>query len=107
MHSFSNYKYIQIPIGGRIYTLYVADDLEKRVKGLTEIPFLPRNEGMIFKYKQPVCHSYTMEKTNFPLRIIFINEDFKVVGSYNAKAGQKEEVNPEVDFKYVIEILGK
>ena len=106
MHDFKDYKTVQVPIGGRDYTLYVADDSEKRVKGLSDLNFLPQDEGMLFKYAEPVCHAYTMEKTNIPLKIIFIDEDFRVVGTFNAKARQKEEVRPTSDFKYVIEILG-
>ena len=48
-----------------------------------------------------------MENTHIPLRIIFINDNFNVVNEFNAKPYQKEEVNPEVDFMYVIEILGR
>ena len=50
MHLFPNYKTVNIPISGRNYTLYVADDFEKRRKGLANIPFIPRNKGMLFKY---------------------------------------------------------
>lgn len=107
MHNFDKYKKIQIIIGDRPYTLYVADDSEKRIKGLSKIPYIGKNEGMIFTYPEPVCHAYTMESTKFPLRIIFIDQDFNIVESFSAKAGQKEEVRPMSDFKYVIEILEK
>ena len=105
MHLFSNYETVNIPIDGRNYTLYVADDFEKRRKGLANIPFIPHNEGMLFKYKEPVCHAYTMEETRFPLRIMFFDSNFNQVGSFDTKAHQKEEVRPMSDFMYVIEIL--
>jgi len=107
MHLFPNYKTVSIPISGRNYTLYVADDFEKRRKGLANITFIPRNEGMLFKYDEPVCHAYTMEETQFPLKIMFFDADFNQVGSFDAKARQKEEVRPQSDFMYVIEILGR
>ena len=62
---------------------------------------------MLFKYDEPVCHAYTMEETQFPLRIMFFDADFNEVGAFNAKARQKEEVRPMSDFKYVIEVLEK
>jgi uncharacterized protein len=107
MHAFDQYKTIQVPIGGRAYTLYVADDNEKRVQGLSDIRHLSRSEGMFFKHDKMGCRSYTMENTHIPLRIIFIDDSFNVVNEFNAKPRQKEEVNPEVDFMYVIEILGR
>ena len=79
MHGFSQYKTIQIPIGGRVYTLYVADDNDKRVQGLSDIRHLSRSEGMFFKHNDMGCRSYTMENTHIPLRIIFIDEDFNIV----------------------------
>ena len=107
MHDFDQYKTVQVPIGKKMYTLYVADDNQKRVKGLSGIPYIGKREGMLFTYPEPVCHAYTMESTRFPLRIIFIDKDFNVVESFSAKAGQKEEVRPMSDFKYVIEVLEK
>jgi uncharacterized membrane protein (UPF0127 family) len=107
MHDFYQYKSIQVPIGGRRYTLYVADDREKRTKGLSGIRHLSSNEGMLFKHSGMGNRSYTMEETHIPLRLIFIDDDFNIVSEMNAKAQQKEEVNPGVDFMYVIEILGR
>jgi uncharacterized membrane protein (UPF0127 family) len=102
-----NYKTIQVPIGGRIYTLYVADDREKRFKGLSGLHHLPRQMGMLFKHDGMGSRAYTMENTHIPLHMIFIDEDFNVVREMDAKPRQKEEVNPGVDFMYVIEILGR
>ena len=107
MHSFSDYKSIIVPIGGRNYILYVADDDDKRRKGLSKISHIGSNEGMLFTYPHPVLHSYTMRETRFPLRIIFINQDFEIVDEFDGRAGQIEEVRPRSDFKYVIEILGR
>tara|TARA_Y100000114_G_scaffold123583_1_gene119182 strand:+ start:817 stop:1140 length:324 start_codon:yes stop_codon:yes gene_type:complete len=107
MHDFYQYKSIQVPIGGRMYTLYVADDREKRTKGLSGIRYLSSNEGMLFKHSGMGNRSYTMEETHIPLHLIFIDDDFNIVSEMNAKAQQKEEVNPGVDFMYVIEILGR
>ncbi len=107
MHSFSDYKSIIVPIGGRNYILYVADDDDKRRKGLSKISHIGSNEGMLFTYPRPVLHSYTMRETRFPLRIIFIDQHFEIVDEFDARAGQIEEVRPRSDFKYVIEILGR
>lgn len=107
MHSFREYKALSVPIGGRNYTLYVADDDVKRRKGLANISFILPNEGMLFTYPQPVLHSFTMRETRFPLRIIFIDRDFQIVEEFDAQAHQKEEVKPRSDFQYVIEILGR
>ena len=107
MHSFSDYKSIIVPIGGRNYILYVADNDDKRRKGLSKISHIGSNEGMLFTYPHPVLHSYTMIETRFPLRIIFIDQHFEIVDEFDARAGQIEEVRPRSDFKFVIEILGQ
>jgi uncharacterized membrane protein (UPF0127 family) len=107
MNDFNDYKSIQTPIGGRIYTLYVADEHEKRVKGLSGIRHLSKSEGMFFKHDKMGCRSYTMENTHVPLRMIFIDENFNIVNEVDTKPLQRNEVNPEVDFMYVIEILGR
>ena len=104
MNRFSQYKTVQVPISGKMYTLYVADDHEKRIKGLSKIPYMPKRMGMIFIYPEPVCHAFTMENTKIPLRIIFIDDNFEIIHTVDAKAGQKEEVRPMSDFKYVTEI---
>lgn len=107
MHSFHNYKKVDVPIGGRKYILYVADDQDKRRRGLSNVPFIAHNEGMLFVYPEPVCHAYTMEETKFPLKIIFIDKEFQVIGSFEGLPKQKEEIQPEGDFMYVIEILNR
>ena len=104
MNRFNQYETVQIPINKKVYTLYVADDNEKRIKGLSKIPYLPKRMGMLFTYPAPVCHAFTMENTKIPLQIIFINESFEIIESVRAEAGQKEEVRPRSDFLYVIEI---
>ena len=55
MNDFNDYKSIQTPIGGRIYTLYVADEHEKRVKGLSGIRHLSKSEGMFLTFLNLIC----------------------------------------------------
>jgi uncharacterized membrane protein (UPF0127 family) len=107
MNDFEGYKNIQVPIGGKTYTLYVADDHEKRTKGLSGVHYLPQRMGMFFKHDTMGNRAYTMEETLIPLRMIFIDENYNVVHQEDARPRQKEEVRPQSDFMYVIEILAR
>ena len=104
MKDFKDYNKIKLKISGKLYNLYVADSDEKRYKGLSGIPQIPGDCGMLFLHPKSVRDSYTMENTYFPLAIIFIDQNFNIVDQFNAQAFQKEKVRPKSNFKYVIEI---
>ena len=85
------------------YTLWVADTEEKKRKGLSNIKSLPQKSGMFFPYKNCVNHSFTMKNVNFPLKIIFMSEDFKVIDIVKAQPGEVD-ISPKKEYKYVIEV---
>jgi uncharacterized membrane protein (UPF0127 family) len=75
---FKDYKTIHLKINKRKFRLYVADNPQKREKGLSNIPSLQDNEGMIFLFDEPGYHSFWMKDMRFPLDFIFVRDD-KVV----------------------------
>lgn len=89
---------------GRKYNLWVADNPKKKMQGLKGVRQIPRNHGMIFIYDKDVDHNFTMEGVKIPLRIIFLDKDYRVINAINAKPGQSG-INPGKKYRYVIEVL--
>ena len=98
------YSKINAKINGKVYSLWVADSDEKRKKGLSGLDYLPENHGMIFIYDTPVRVAFTMRNVYFPLTMLFLDEGFEIVHQEHCDSFQQHAINPDVDFKYVIEI---
>ncbi len=63
------------------------------------------NQGMLFIFSDEAMHSFYMKNTEFPLDIIYINED-KTIASFqkNAKPYNEEGLSSKVPVKYVLEV---
>ncbi len=76
-------------IKGHRISLEIADDETEQRKGLSARDSLPKDKGMLFKFKKADTHTFWMKDMRFPIDIIFINND-KIVTIY-------ENVQPEND----------
>lgn len=76
--SLKNYRKVKAQIGGKSYTLFVADDEEKMQRGLSAVKELKNDEGMIFIFNKPDYHRFWMKEMQFPLDFIFL-QDNKIV----------------------------
>ena len=76
-------------IKGHKISLEIADDEAEQRKGLSARDSLPKDKGMLFKFKKADTHTFWMKDMRFPIDIIFINND-KIVTIY-------ENVQPEND----------
>ena len=101
---FKRYRKVKIPIKGKRYNLVVADTPEKKTIGLSRVRKLPKMCGMLFVYKTPVRHAFTMEKTSIPLTIIFLDEQMNIIDVFKCRPFEKKKVRPKSDYSYVIEI---
>ena len=103
------YKYKQTKIKGRsgTFKLWIADSYAKKVKGLSNIRSLGKNEGMIFVYEDEDFRTFTMKNTYIPLEIYFCDKDFNVLEVVRGKPRNRSPIKSKVKAKYVIEILGK
>lgn len=57
----------------------VADTTAKRIEGLMSKKILPDNEGMLFIFNEENYHGIWMMNTSFPIDIIWIDKDLKIV----------------------------
>ena len=103
---------ITIQIGNKTYKVIEAKSEEDRQQGLKGYKELPQDQGMLFYMsdEQPV-YTFTMQEMQFPIDIIFINQDQEVVSvKYNCQPGQEEIINDthqmlEDDYiAYVLEV---
>lgn len=63
------------------------------------------NQAMLFIFPDVAMHSFYMKNTAFPLDIIFIDEDLKIVSfQENAEPFNQNGLSSQVPVKYVLEV---
>jgi len=70
---------IQILIGDVVVQASIADSLSKRIKGLSDTPFLPPQVVKLFAFGVPGTHSIWMKNMNYSIDIIWASEDGTIV----------------------------
>lgn len=98
---------ISLPLGKRIYKLFVATSPEQKIKGLSGIDHLAPNEGMIFPYDNEEKRTFQFRDTLLPLKVYFIGANGKVLQKSSAKPGQFDAITCPVPCKWVIEVLDR
>lgn len=106
---FPNYKKTTISINGINVTMAIASIDEQRIRGLSGIEKMNENEGMLFLFDKPSKQGFWMNKMNFPIDIIWLDSNNKVVHIEKQLEPCKlflacPVYNPEVDTLYVIEL---
>lgn len=93
-----------IEIGGKQYKVLIAETEEEKVTGLSKTKELPEDEGMLFVYEEPQEELYyTMQDTEIPLDIIFLDAEGVVISVNSVEALEQEPVYEE-DAQYVLEV---
>lgn len=80
-------------IGEEKFSLNVADTPEKRQKGLSNTRSLGDKNGMLFVFDEPTIPAFWMKEMNFPIDIIFLNNERVITVFPNVQA-PKEENDP-------------
>jgi uncharacterized membrane protein (UPF0127 family) len=102
---FSNYKKIKQVINGKRYTLCVANTSNKKTKGLSGIKRIPKNFGMLFLYAtEEPDRRFNMKNVFFPLLIIFLDKNMRIVHKEKAKPNQRNLVICKNPSQFVVEI---
>lgn len=71
----------------------VAGTEEKRREGLSGREPLKEGQGMLFIFDEPDFHGIWMKDMNFPIDIVWIDEEFNIV---DIKSNAKPESYPEI-----------
>ena len=92
-----------IKLGRQEYDIFIAKSEEQKSKGLQHFKSLPKDEGMLFVINEsnPVETFFHMHNVPFPLDMIFMDDEFKVL---DVKKGMPEDDKIEGIASYVLEI---
>ena len=92
-----------IKLGGQEYDIFIAKSEEQKSKGLQHFKSLPKDEGMLFVINEsnPVETFFHMHNVPFPLDMIFMDDEFKVI---DVKRGNPEDDKIEGIASYVLEV---
>jgi uncharacterized membrane protein (UPF0127 family) len=74
------YKTGEIKIDSKILSVDIADDKCKQDLGLSGRMLIKDDEGMIFIFEKLGNYGFWMKNMNFSLDIIWIDDNFKIVG---------------------------
>ena len=66
-------------IGDETIVLEIAGSPKEHYQGLSDRPYLEDNKGMLFVFNDYTSHDFVMRRMNFPLDIIWI-DDNKIIG---------------------------
>ncbi len=72
-------KYTNVKVGNTEIRAEIADNPINRAKGLMFRKSLPENKGMLFVFNEENYHGFWMMNMSFPIDIIWINKEKKVV----------------------------
>ena len=99
-------KIKNILIASTTIPIEIASSSEDMLRGLSERKNLEYGNGMLFIFDNLGSHGFWMKDMNFPVDIIFINENFEVVGiEKNLSTSTYPEIfGEEFISKYVLEV---
>jgi uncharacterized membrane protein (UPF0127 family) len=68
-----------VELGGKRFTVEIADTHEKQGLGLMFRDSMPADEGMLFIFPNEAFRSFWMKNTRIPLDIMYFNKDLEMV----------------------------
>ncbi len=95
-----------VKMGDKTFFVEVVDTSEGRNKGLSSRENLAKYDGMLFVFEKSAIHPFWMKDMKFPLDIIWIGENLRVV--YIKEDATLESYpdifTPDANAMYVVEI---
>lgn len=96
----------RVTLGGKTFVVDVADNSITQARGLSGRDSLGSNQGMFFVFKDMARHGFWMNKMNFPIDIIWMDQNYVV--NYIEKKVSPDTYpkifDPEILSMYVLEI---
>jgi uncharacterized membrane protein (UPF0127 family) len=98
-----------------LFTTEVADTLPEQQLGYMSRESLPEYNAMIFVYETNQTVPFWMKNVNFPLDMIFLDENYKIIEiKHNVPPCKQSDITqqncpfypPRASYRYVIEMLG-
>jgi hypothetical protein len=95
---------VRMQIGGKSFTLEVADTEARRERGLMQRDSMESDHGMIFLFTDERPLSFWMKNTRFPLDILYLDAGGKIVSIKQMKPYDLKGVPSDGPAKYAIEL---
>ena len=92
-------------IGGARLNLLLATTTEAKTRGLSGMFSLPTDEAMLFTFNPPVREGFWMKEMNFPIDIIWIDQENKIVDVWQdaLPSSYPKIYFPKANSSYVLE----
>jgi len=68
-----------VELGGKTFTVEIADTSEKQALGLMFRDSMPDDQGMLFIFPIEAPRSFWMKNTRIPLDIMYFDKDYRLV----------------------------
>jgi uncharacterized membrane protein (UPF0127 family) len=100
----------KITIGNNEYNAFIAQSEADKIEGLSNVEILEKDEGLLFDYSDNPQNSlvFNTKDMNFPIDIIFINDEDEVVAIEYGEPKSDEIIeciaDEEEKLKYVLEV---
>lgn len=96
-----------LKIGNKTILLEYAKTEEERTRGLSGRESLSEDVGLLFTFEKPDFYPFWMKDMNFPIDIIWIGDDFRVVDITEnlATSTYPRSVTSKKPAKYVLEVI--
>ena len=94
-----------ITVNNQPVAVEIADTPTEQAKGLSGRASLPAGTGLLFIFDQPDYYSFWMKEMNFPIDILWLDDNFKIVDAWrNAEpASYPKTFTPKNKTRYVLE----
>jgi uncharacterized membrane protein (UPF0127 family) len=101
-----SYATKEIKLGTTLFTLEIADTPALQERGLSYRESLASSTGMLFIFDTPALYHFWMKDMNFPIDIIWLNQNKKVVHIEHSisPSTYPQSFGPQTSTQYVIEI---
>lgn len=99
-------KILAVNIRNKTIEVEVADNLLTRKQGLSDREALGEDQGMLFIYTEAGNYSFWMKDMKFPIDIIWIDENYKVIDITKNILPDTfpQSFQPAYPVKYVLEV---
>ena len=108
LNSFQKKKQGQVCFKNYCFEVKIARTIAQRAKGLMFREKIENNQGMLFVFKSEKKYSFWMKNVSFPLDIIWLNADKKVVfispSTQPCNNSECVAIKPTTKAQYVLEI---
>lgn len=101
-------KVVYVDAGQLPIRCLLADNPILYNRGLSRVPSMSFNEGMLFDFKKPVIEEFWMYEMLFSLDIIFLDENKKIVNIFREQSPCDSDtcstVTPSYPIRYALEL---